>query len=264
MGKKTKKCVRLITTTWPPTARVTEVQACEYFEFSLFFSTRCIQSSKKLQINEGRTCECSLLQSEFVKFYLFFGFWQLEPWFGQIRPQQQVIFFVQKYQSDSELWLSLKTDIIFASVFVEVLHELVVFLSKPSLFLYVVLPGRWWWISFLGGGEFEHLPPSECLINHHAQVTLALLVSRPPSSREKMEQPESSSDWTGSEKVGSGGKVTWGPIILIQNGLMYWLRIFYTGITETPQGNLGIYPVQSLGKTGNRHTRLRKENSPKE
>ena len=42
------------------------------------------------------------------------------------------------------------------------------------------------------------------------------------------------------------------------------MRIFYTGITETPQGNLGIYPVQSLGKTGNRHTRLRKENSPKE
>ena len=210
MGKKTKKCVRLITTTWPPTARVTEVQACEYFEFSLFFSTRCIQSSKKLQINEGRTCECSLLQSEFVKFYLFLiSFWAIS-----------------------------------VSICSAARAMMMNFLS--------------WW------GEFEHLPPSECLINHHAQVTLALLVSRPPSRREKMEQPESSSDWTGSEKVGSGGKVTWGPIILIQNGLMYWLRIFYTGITETPQGNLGIYPVQSLGKTGNRYTRLRKENSPKE
>ena len=122
------------------------------------FSTRCIQSSKKLQINEGRTCECSLLQSEFVKFYLFFGFWQLEPWFGQIRPQQQVIFFVQKYQSDSELWLSLKIDIIFASVFVEVLPELAILLSEPSLFLYVVLPGRWWWISFLGEVSLSTCP----------------------------------------------------------------------------------------------------------
>ena len=81
-------------------------------------------------------------------------------------------------------------------------------------------------------GEFEHLPPSECLINHHAQVTLALLVSRPPSRREKMEQTESSSDWTGEEKAprswvkwksnmkSNHPDTTWSDVLI--DDLLYW------------------------------------------
>ena len=65
-------------------------------------------------------------------------------------------------------------------------------------------------------------------------------------------------------EVGSGGRVTWGPIILIQHGLMYLLMIFYTGITETPLGQYRHLPSPIPGKKRNRHRMLRKEKWQKE